>query len=95
MTKYVLLAYLVIINIVAVFRIKDDKLKAKNDGFRTPERSFFLTAILGGSIGTIAGMYIFKHKTKKPLFFLGMPLILILQIALGVYYYLHYVKGMV
>jgi uncharacterized membrane protein YsdA (DUF1294 family) len=58
-----------------------DKLRSKGEGRRVRESTLFLLAILGGSIGSIAGMYVFRHKTKHWYFRIGLPLILILQIA--------------
>ena len=60
-----------------------DKAKAKHHAFRIPERVLFLVAVIGGSVGTWTGMYIFRHKTKHWYFVVGMPVILALQIALG------------
>ena len=57
-----------------------DKQKAKKDKWRIPEKTLFLLAVLGGSLGTTLGMNVFRHKTKHWYFVLGMPLILILQL---------------
>lgn len=59
-----------------------DKWKAKHDSWRIPEKTLFLSAILGGSVGALAGMYLFRHKTKHLSFTVGMPLILAVQIVL-------------
>ncbi|MFR4734320.1 MAG: DUF1294 domain-containing protein [Agathobacter rectalis] len=59
----------------------EDKRRAKMHRWRISERMLFLVSILGGSIGTWAGMYVFRHKTRHWYFVIGMPLILILQIA--------------
>ena len=61
-----------------------DKRKAKRNAFRTPESVLFILALMGGSIGSILGMYIFRHKTKHWYFVVGMPLILIAQIGIFV-----------
>ena len=58
------------------------KWKARHDNWRVPEKTLFLSAILGGSVGALAGMYLFRHKTKHLSFTIGMPVILALQIAL-------------
>jgi len=58
-----------------------DKQKAKKGLWRIPEKTLFLISILGGSLGAILGMYIFRHKTKHWKFVIGMPLILILQVT--------------
>lgn len=79
--KYILI-YLGIINIAGFAMMGIDKLKAKRHEFRIPEAALFLVAVAGGSIGSIIGMYTFRHKTKHLSFTIGMPVILVLQIAL-------------
>ena len=64
-----------------------DKSKAKHNLWRIPEKTLFLTSFIGGSLGTLTGMYAFRHKTKHWYFVIGMPLILLLHIALGIYIY--------
>ena len=61
-----------------------DKYKAKAHAWRIPEKTLFLLSILGGSAGTWAGMYVFRHKTRHWYFVAGMPGILAVQIAVGV-----------
>lgn len=65
-----------------------DKHKAKKSLQRTPERTLFLVAVLGGSIGSLLGMYLFRHKTRKPKFALGIPLILAVQTVAAIWIYL-------
>ena len=79
--KYFLL-YLLLINAAAFILMLVDKIKAQKNRWRIPERTLFGSALLGGSIGAILGMYIFRHKTKHLSFTLGMPAILTAQIAL-------------
>ena len=67
-----------------------DKSRAIKGKWRIPEKSLFLVSLLGGSLGTWAGMYLFRHKTKHWYFVIGMPLILILQVALGIFLYYHF-----
>ena len=78
--------YLIVINILGFLVMGLDKHKAKMAERRIPENSLFMFTILGGGIGTIAGMYVFHHKTKKMKFKVGMPLILILEILIFVYF---------
>lgn len=82
--KYIIL-YFIIINIIGFLAMGIDKWKAKNNRWRIPENTLFLITIFGGGIGTIAGMYLFRHKTQKPKFTIGFPAILILEIILIVY----------
>lgn len=80
--------YLIIINAVAFLLMLTDKQKAKKRQWRIPEKVLFGSAIIGGSIGAILGMYTFRHKTKHTSFVVGMPVILILQVAAFIAYYL-------
>lgn len=75
--------YVVIMNILGVAVMEIDKYKAQHKLWRIPEKTLFLVSILGGSIGTWAGMYLFHHKTKHWYFVVGMPSILVIQIVLG------------
>ena len=87
--KYVL-CYLGIINLLAFCLMGSDKRRAKTGRWRISERTLFLSAILGGSLGAIAGMQLFRHKTRHRYFVIGMPAILLIQlIALGVGRYLY------
>ena len=78
--------YLIVINILGFLVMGLDKHKAKMAERRIPENTLFIFTILGGGVGTIAGMYVFHHKTKKMKFKVGMPLILILEILIFVYF---------
>jgi uncharacterized membrane protein YsdA (DUF1294 family) len=84
--KYIIIiGYLVIMNIVGIAVMGIDKSKAKRGAWRIKEATLFGVSIIGGSIGTLLGMYMFRHKTKHIYFVIGMPLILILHIALAVF----------
>lgn len=82
--KY-LLIYLCIINVIGFFAMFLDKQKAKHNKWRIPEKTLFLLALIGGSLGTTLGMNLFRHKTKHWYFKFGMPLILVIQLGLFVY----------
>jgi len=82
--KYILL-YFLIINVIGFLAMGIDKFKAKKDLWRIPEGTLMSLCLLGGGIGTIAGMYTFRHKTKKLKFTIGMPTILIAEIV-GIVY---------
>ena len=77
-----IIIYLVIINLLGFYMMWSDKRKAKKGAWRIPEQTLFVVTALGGGIGTISGMYIFRHKTKKIKFTIGLPVILILEILL-------------
>ncbi len=80
--KYYLL-YLLLINAAAFVLMLVDKVKAKKNRWRISERTLMLSAALGGSVGALLGMYTFRHKTKHIKFTLGVPAILIAQLALA------------
>ncbi len=77
-----ILMYLCIINLFGLYIMWSDKRKARKDAWRIPERNFFVVSIIGGSIGCWAGMYVFRHKTQHIKFTVGIPAILLTQIAL-------------
>ena len=81
MSEKMVLLYLLIINALGFLLMLIDKWKAKKNRWRIPEATLFLAALIGGSIGSMAGMYLFRHKTKHIKFIVGMPLILALQIV--------------
>ena len=81
-----IIIYLISINIIGFLIMWIDKRKAIKGSWRIPEKTLFIITAIGGGIGTIAGMYIFRHKTKKLNFIIGLPLITILEIILGIYY---------
>ena len=83
--SHIVIIYLVLINLAAFILMGLDKRKAKKNLWRIPEKTLFLSAILGGSAGAIAGMYVFHHKTRHWYFVIGMPLILVIQIGLGIW----------
>ena len=82
MMKTILLIWVLAWTLIAFVLMGADKWKARHDNWRVPEKTLFLSAILGGSVGALAGMYLFRHKTKHLSFTIGMPVILALQIAL-------------
>lgn len=81
----IIIIYLIIANIAGLAVMYLDKRKAVRHQWRIPEKTLFLISILGGSIGTWAGMYFFRHKTKHWYFVIGMPLILAVQIGAAVW----------
>ena len=83
--KTILLAVLLLVNLLAFALYGIDKLKAKKSAWRIPESTLLLVAFLGGSLGALLGMELFRHKTKHAKFKVLVPLFLILHIALGVY----------
>ncbi|MBD5485213.1 MAG: DUF1294 domain-containing protein [Lachnospiraceae bacterium] len=77
-----IIIYLVVINFMSFIMMGLDKYKAKKRAWRIPESTLFVLALIGGSIGSIAGMHLFHHKTRHWYFLYGMPAILIIQILI-------------
>ena len=80
-----LIWYLAAVNLLAFILMGVDKSKARRGAWRIPEKALFLAAIIGGSVGALLGMYTFRHKTKHRCFVIGMPVILLLQLAAAVW----------
>ncbi len=87
MKPYVIavIIWLCVANLAALILFGVDKKRAKEGRWRIPEKTLFLSAILGGSIGAILGMHLFRHKTKHWYFRYGLPAILLVQIGLGLW----------
>lgn len=73
--------YVLVLSVVSFGLMGLDKRKAKRDQWRIPERTLFLSALLGGSPGAVLGMHLFHHKTKHWYFRYGLPAVLLLQAA--------------
>lgn len=82
MSRY-LLWYLAAVNLVALALYGIDKAKARRGKWRIPEKTLLLLPLLGGSVGALAGMHLFRHKTKHWYFRWGIPAMLLLQLALA------------
>lgn len=82
----VLLFYLLTINALGLLIMLTDKRRAQKKLWRIPEATLITVAILGGSIGSLLGMRLFHHKTRKPKFSIGIPAILVLQLLIGGYF---------
>ena len=78
--------YILAINLIGFFIMWLDKHKARKGSWRIPEKTLFIITAIGGGIGTTAGMFVFRHKTKKLNFLIGFPFITILEIILVIYY---------
>ena len=79
--KYLAL-YLLFINVISIVLCLADKLKAKLDGWRIPEKTLFITSLIGGSVGMYITMQLIRHKTKHKRFVIGLPIIILVQCAL-------------
>ena len=80
----ILLIYLAAVNLLALLCFGIDKSRARRNRFRISEGSLLSLAVFGGCIGALLGMFVFHHKTAKPKFFIGVPVILVLQILVVV-----------
>ena len=89
--KYFLI-YLAVINLIGYAIMGIDKRKSKRQSYRISEKTLFIVAFLGGSIGVKMGMELFRHKTHHKKFVYGIPAIIVLQLAVGIYiiYRLYY-----
>ena len=74
--------YLAVINLIAFAAYGADKKKAEKKQYRTPEATLILLAAIGGAAGAAVGMAVFHHKTKKPKFYITVPLLLIVEAGL-------------
>lgn len=81
----ILLLYLLIINAASFLLMLADKHKARKNAWRIPEATLMGVAAIGGSLGAMLGMRLFRHKTKHPKFYIGIPVLLALHIALLVW----------
>lgn len=77
--------YVVVINIIAFLAMGLDKWKAKRNAWRIPEQTLISLVLLGGGIGGIAGMYLFRHKTKRARFYIGFPALFIVEVIIFIY----------
>ncbi|MCI6956477.1 MAG: DUF1294 domain-containing protein [Candidatus Faecousia sp.] len=80
----ILCLYLALINAAAFALMLADKHRARKKKWRIPESTLMASALLGGSLGALAGMYTARHKTRHPKFTIGIPLILALQLLAGI-----------
>lgn len=85
-TNALLMYYLLGINAITFALYGIDKLKSKKGWWRIPEKALLMLAIIGGSIGALCGMRLFHHKTKHKRFYLGVPILLAIQVALICYF---------
>ena len=85
----IILCYAFFINALAMIVFGIDKRRAKRHKWRIPEKTLLLLACVGGSAGALCGMYMFRHKTLRKKFFIGLPMILVAQVLLIFYLYLH------
>ena len=78
--------YLAVINLAGFISMALDKKKARRNQWRIPEATLFLFAIFGGSLGCLWGMHVFHHKTQRPKFYIGIPVILGVQVVILLYF---------
>lgn len=82
-----MLIYLVLINAIGLLFMLADKHRAKKDMWRIPENTLLGIALLGGSVGCLLGMRVFRHKTRKAKFYVGIPVMIVLQAAVYIYFF--------
>ncbi len=77
--------YLLIINALGFIIMSIDKRRARKNLWRIPERTLFAFAFLGGSFGVLMGIRLLRHKTRKPAFFVGIPVLFVIQVVLLIF----------
>ena len=82
----ILTTYLIIINALGLLFMIADKRRAIKNRYRIPEAVLILVAVSGGSLGSLVGMRLAHHKTRKPMFALGIPIIVLIQIVTLILY---------
>lgn len=75
--------YLILANAVGFAIMGIDKWRAVNHAWRVPEKTLLGIAAIGGAVGVLAGMRVFRHKTRKPLFSFGVPALILAHVALA------------
>ncbi|MBE5805225.1 MAG: DUF1294 domain-containing protein [Clostridiales bacterium] len=80
-----IIIYILTINVIAFLAMGLDKWKAKRNAWRIPEQTLISLVLLGGGIGGIVGMYLFRHKTKKARFYIGFPALFIVEVIIFIY----------
>lgn len=93
MFKYILI-YFAIVNIIGALVNCIDKIKAKNSAWRIPEATLWSLGIIGGALGSYIAMKTIRHKTKHKSFMIGMPILIVIQIALLIYIFIK-IKGLI
>ena len=79
--------YVIVVNVTAFLMYGIDKWNARKGLRRIPEKTLLGIAAVGGSVGAYAAMQSFRHKTRKPKFYIGVPLIFAVQIGILMYIY--------
>lgn len=77
-----ILAYAIGVNLFTFFLFGTDKKLAKEHRYRIPEKVLIILTLMGGGVGAMIGMYFFHHKTKKPTFYIGIPVIMCAQVLI-------------
>ena len=83
----ILLGFYIIINIVTFIAFTIDKLKAKTNAWRIPEAQLLGLCLIGGALGGYAAMQLVRHKTKHLKFMIGVPVMFVMQLAVGYYWF--------
>jgi len=78
-----MIAVLIVVNVLAFILYGMDKSRARHHQWRIPEKTLIGIAMIGGSVGAILGMFLFRHKTRHWYFRYGIPAMLVIQIVLA------------
>ena len=82
----IVLIYLLAINVITFMAYWMDKRRAKKNKWRIPEKNLMFLAVIGGTIGALAGIFGLRHKSKHMKFVVGVPIILLFQLAIFIYF---------
>nr|WP_285857598.1 DUF1294 domain-containing protein [Paenibacillus lautus] len=82
-----MIVWFIFINAVAYLVMSEDKRRARLGRDRVPERTLFLLAAIGGALGVWIAMYRKRHKTRHLSFKVGVPLLLVVNVALYTYFW--------
>lgn len=82
----ILVVYAAVVNLTVFCMFGIDKSRARRQQWRIPERRLLAMALLGGSLGALAGMRVFRHKTRHKLFSIGIPLLVVFHAGAAVLY---------
>lgn len=80
-----ILLYLILINAAGFVLMLIDKRRAVKNLWRIPERTLLLLALAGGCLGILLGMRLFRHKTQKPVFSIGIPVMFALWVIFAIF----------
>lgn len=80
-TRTLIIIFYIVVNLLGLGLMASDKIRAMEHRFRIPESVLLIVSLIGGAFGTLVGMFLFHHKTRKSLFRVGIPVLLLLHVV--------------